>query len=107
MKFTLLPIGARFRYQGEVFSKTGPLAASSGSGARRMIPRSAVVEPLQDDGTTPRRVSPQRQALDQYHAAAQRLLADATAAGPDRLAELTAALDSAHRHACASFDDNP
>ncbi len=104
MKFTQLVIGARFRYQGEVYSKCGPLAASAAGGAQRMIPRSAVVEPLTEDGQTPQRRSPQRQALDAYHAEAERLLAAAVAAGPDQLTVFSAALRSAYRQAGDRLD---
>ena len=55
MKFSLLPIGQRFRYQGKEYLKISPLQAQlpDGSG-RRLIPRSAVVEPLEaDDGEAP------------------------------------------------------
>jgi len=45
-KFALLAIGDSFEYQGEQFSKTGPLTASRANGTQRMIPRSAVVTPL-------------------------------------------------------------
>ncbi len=47
MKFNLLPIGARFEYEGEVWVKAGPLSADRASGGgRRMIPRSAILKPL-------------------------------------------------------------
>jgi hypothetical protein len=45
MRFPQVPIGQRFSYQGQLYSKTGPLTASEeGSGAQRMIPRAAEVE---------------------------------------------------------------
>ncbi len=45
MRFPQVPIGQRFRYQGQLYSKTGPLTASEeGSGAQRMIARAAEVE---------------------------------------------------------------
>ena len=44
MRFPQLPIGQRFRYQGKVFSKTGPLTASEeGTGNSRLIMKSAEV----------------------------------------------------------------
>lgn len=46
MKFQHLPIGARFEYEGKVYVKTGPIAASSGQGGQRMIPRHAELVPL-------------------------------------------------------------
>ena len=46
MKLSQLPIGGRFQYEGKVFVKTGPLTASSGKGGQTMIPRSAILTPL-------------------------------------------------------------
>jgi hypothetical protein len=51
MKFSQLPIGARFEFEGKVYVKTGPIAASSEAGGQRMIPRYAVLRPL--DGIAP------------------------------------------------------
>lgn len=50
MKLQHLPIGARFEYKGQVFVKTGPLTAASEEGGQQVIPRSAVLKPL--DGPT-------------------------------------------------------
>lgn len=46
MKFQLLSIGARFEYEGKVYVKTGPLTATTEDGGQRMIPRSAILRPL-------------------------------------------------------------
>lgn len=46
MKLQYLPIGARFEYEGAVYVKTGPLTASSEVGGQRIIPRHAVLRPL-------------------------------------------------------------
>lgn len=46
MKLQHLPIGARFEFEGEIFVKTGPLTASSESSGQRVIPRYAVLRPL-------------------------------------------------------------
>lgn len=51
MKFTQLPIGARFEFEGKVYVKTGPVAAASEQGGQRVIPRYAVLKPL--DGAAP------------------------------------------------------
>ncbi|MFA5081494.1 MAG: hypothetical protein WC474_02970 [Hydrogenophilaceae bacterium] len=51
MKFQHLAIGARFEFEGKIYVKTGPIAAASESGAQRMIPRHAVLRPL--DGAQP------------------------------------------------------
>ncbi len=46
-KFSLLAIGDTFEYQGERYTKSGPLTASRlDTGNQRMIPRSAMVAPL-------------------------------------------------------------
>ncbi len=45
MKIHQLPLGARFEYQGEEMVKTGPMFAS-GKGGQRLIPRHAVLRPL-------------------------------------------------------------
>ncbi len=49
MKFKDLPPGARFRYQGLNWTRTGPLVAVSEEGTERVLPRWAVVEPLAGD----------------------------------------------------------
>lgn len=51
MKLTQLPIGARFEYEGQIFTKTGPMTAADETGGQRMIPRYAVLKPM--DGYTP------------------------------------------------------
>lgn len=51
MKLTQLPIGARFEYEGQIFTKTGPMTAAGETGGQRMIPRYAVLKPM--DGYTP------------------------------------------------------
>ncbi len=52
-KFSLLAIGETFDYQGEQYTKSGPLTASRiDNGSHRMIPRSAIVAPL-SGGTSP------------------------------------------------------
>lgn len=46
MKFTQLPMGARFEYEGRVYVKTSPIAASGEDGGQKLIPRFAVLKPL-------------------------------------------------------------
>jgi hypothetical protein len=46
MKIHQLPIGARFEYEGEEYVKTGPLFATAQAGQQRMIPKYAVLKPL-------------------------------------------------------------
>lgn len=52
MKLQHLAVGARFEYEGKVFVKTGPITATSEEGGQRVIPRSAILKPL-DLPTTP------------------------------------------------------
>ncbi len=42
----MLPLGARFEFEGKVYVKTGPLTATTEAGGQRMIPRSALLKPL-------------------------------------------------------------
>ncbi len=46
MKLQHLAIGARFEYEGKVFVKTGPITASSENGGQQLIPRYAILKPL-------------------------------------------------------------
>ena len=46
MKLEHLPLGARFEYNGKVFVKTGPITAAAEAGGQQMIPRYAVLRPL-------------------------------------------------------------
>lgn len=46
MKLQHIPIGGRFEYEGKVFVKTGPLTASAEHGGQMMIPRYAILKPL-------------------------------------------------------------
>lgn len=60
MKLSQLPLSARFEYEGQIFTKTGPLTASAESGGQRMIPRYAVLKPL-DGGPPPAAPAASRQ----------------------------------------------
>lgn len=74
MKFPQLPIGQPFHYQGESYVKSGPLTARRRrDGAERLIPRSALVQPLgsdRADAASERRLlwGPVFKALDAYEA---------------------------------------
>lgn len=50
-------MGARFEYEGKVYTKTGPIQAAAESGGQRVIPRFAVLKPLDEKAReeTPRR----------------------------------------------------
>ncbi|WP_374500120.1 hypothetical protein [Zoogloea sp.] len=80
MKLNHLPIGARFEYEGQIYTKTGPITATAEKGGQRMIPRHAVLRPV--DGHTPppapaatRQLNEARvlAAFEAYHATALRL----------------------------------
>ncbi len=54
MKFPQLPLGQRFRWRQRTYRKTGPMVAHAEDGGQpRMIPRSAVVEPLDNSVPEP------------------------------------------------------
>lgn len=80
MKLNHLPIGARFEFEGEIYTKTGPITAASEKGGQRMIPRYAVLRPV-DGHTPPPAPTTQRQldearvitAFEAYHSIALRL----------------------------------
>ncbi len=83
MKLNQLPLGARFEYDGQIFTKTGPLTAAAENGGQRMIPRYATLRPL---GEPPPAAAPQtgRQldearvlaAFDNFFQTCQRLTDD-------------------------------
>jgi hypothetical protein len=106
MKFQLLPLGARFEYEGKVYVKVGPLtAAAEDGGGQRMIPRHAALKAV--DGDAPPPPAPAAPVLDReallaaveaHHARCARLLEQA-AAGLDEPAReaLRKALAAARR----------
>ncbi len=49
----MLPLGARFEFEGKVYVKTGPLTAATEAGGQRMIPRSALLKPLDAPAAQP------------------------------------------------------
>lgn len=83
MKINLIPLGTRFEYEGEIYTKTGPMTAASEKGGQRMIPRYAVLRPVGEIPPAPppapgRPVDADkvRAAFDTYHAVALRLADD-------------------------------
>lgn len=56
MKIHQLPQGARFAYEGEEYVKTGPMSGTGKEG-QRLIPRYAVLKPLDSIETTRRPTS--------------------------------------------------
>ena len=68
MKLQHLAIGDRFEYDGKIFVKTGPVTASSENGGQQMIPRYAILKPLDvpardDDKPGPRRKVEEKKEL--------------------------------------------
>lgn len=46
MRLQDIPLGARFEYEGQAFTKTGPLTAAAEQGGQRIIPRHAHLRQL-------------------------------------------------------------
>ncbi len=74
MKLQHFPIGARFEYEGRVFVKTGPLTASSEQGGQQLIPRYAILKPMDvpetaAPGASVRKLDPRkvRKAFDAFY----------------------------------------
>lgn len=57
MKIHQLPDGARFIYQGEEYVKTGPMFGS-GPGGQKVIPRYAVLQPIDLPPPAPKKSAP-------------------------------------------------
>ena len=64
MKLQDIPIGGHFEFEGKVFTKTGPLTASSDPGGQRMIPRYANLRPLDQPALEERSGGPRRRLDD-------------------------------------------
>lgn len=80
MKIHQLPMGARFEYEGQEYTKTGP-QIGSGAGGQRLIPKYAVLKAL--DGTpsaAPPRGPLAREAVlaafERFHAACAPLVSE-------------------------------
>ena len=108
MKFPQLPIGQAFSYQGEGYVKTGPVTGRNlATGAQRMIPRSALVEPQQAAAEpaqkVPRSLDPDAvlSALDALEA---RLQARIATLDPKLEEELSALMTEARRLFLVSLD---
>lgn len=113
MRFPQLPFGARFEYQGKVYSKTGALLASAEDGSgQRIIPKYADLKPTDGNSKTPS-LSPQRATVDMgavraaieaHHAACRNLLLQA-AKDPTQIEATLASLESTHQYLLAALDD--
>lgn len=102
MKFSQLPIGTRFEYEGKVYVKTSPIAASGETGAQKMIPRYAVLTPLDGQAKPePRKARSLDEAkvtaaFDAFSADCARLI-DLAAADTTQRALLRAELEAARQ----------
>ncbi|HET7775260.1 MAG TPA: hypothetical protein VFK74_02760 [Azospira sp.] len=64
MKIHQIAQGARFQYEGQIYTKTGPMMAQSEAGETRVIPRYVVLQPMDAVATAVDRPL-DRQALQQ------------------------------------------
>lgn len=92
MRLAQLAVGDRFIFEGQVYVKTGPISASSETGESRMIPRHAMLQPV---NVTAPVVQGEASALDAVEAAFNRFCSDlagplATAGLSDTLVEAQA-----------------
>ena len=90
MKFQMLEVGARFEFEGNVYVKCGPLTAMTESGESRMIPRFALLKPLDASPETARKASRMleveivKSAFDRFYRECADLLAEEQGVLPGR-----------------------
>lgn len=91
MKLQQLPLGARFEYEGRLYVKTGPLTAASEEGGQTLIPRYAVLHPVETAATTAEKTGKGKlertavlAAFDDFYRTAEEAAGEAA---QDRLAE--------------------
>lgn len=85
MKLQDIPLGGRFEYDGKIFTKTGPLTASSEEGGQSLIPRYANLRPLDLPAQDERTAGMQRRleatavkkAIDDFYRSAAELVDEA------------------------------
>ena len=101
MKFPQIGLGQSFRWRGETYRKTGPVTAQPlAGGGQQMIPRSAVVEPVDVAAPADKKkvssisIAAVRAALDEM---LDELTRHAQGLGEDERASLLAALDEGRR----------
>jgi len=95
MKFPLLPVGRRFRSEGVVYVKSGPMTAVPEAGGKpRFFPRSLVVLPLDmealpatDEKASGLDAAAVRTAFEAYAVACDRCLAQLLVQADSNLAE--------------------
>lgn len=90
MKIHQLPEGARFEFEGAEYVKTGPLVGTRHDGRQRLIPRHALLKPLDAVVAAP---APQRAVLAR---------ADVLAAFDVFSAECVRLVDAGHQAALAA-----
>ncbi|MEJ1355419.1 MAG: hypothetical protein RPV21_06025 [Candidatus Sedimenticola sp. (ex Thyasira tokunagai)] len=108
MKFSQLQVGQRFRLNGLIYSKSGPLQAiPEGSGNHKMIMRSAAVELLEAEDAASKATKTAtldpvalRQAIDRYH---QQCLVIVESTEPPLSDEVKARLTSAYQEMTAQL----
>ena len=107
MKFQQLAMGARFEYEGRGYTKIGPLTAINEAGEQRMIPRFAVLAPVEGsvaDAAPARNCLLEESvvcaALATYHDECGQLL-NAVSADPTRLGVALAELEAARQRVFA------
>jgi hypothetical protein len=110
MKFQMLEVGARFEYAGDLYVKTGPLTAINESGTPRMIPRFALLRPLDAPAQTtrkPSRTLDENVVMDAFEEFYAVCLAEFESAGRDSIAAQTGRkrLESARQRFVATLEN--
>lgn len=108
-KFHLLPVGMEFRYKERLFTKNAPLTAIDENGNQRMVPRSAVIEPIKAGSGAPTAVQPPRELLStaagEYHRKCQDVLQRvAPALDPETLRHADEELEAARQEFTRQLD---
>lgn len=91
MKIHQLPGGARFEFEGDEYVKTGPMVGTRSDGRQRLIPRYAVLKPLDAVAAAPAAVRTTLARADVLAAFEVFAAECARLAGPDDQAALSAA----------------
>ena len=97
MKFQMLAMGARFEFEGKVYVKSGPLTAMTEPGESRMIPRFALLKPLDASPEPARKASRMldveivKTAFDRFYQECADLMTDEKGMPPVRQDALDAA----------------
>jgi hypothetical protein len=110
-KFSLLAVGEAFEYQGERYTKSGPLTASRANGTQRMIPRSAVVETRSGTTPPPAKVESKSlpveqviEAFENYHKGCQEWLAMTEKVDQELAATIRQAMEAAREKFLAELN---